>query len=94
MNNGGLGNNVQREQLLSVFEPFGRVTSLAMELDQPYAFVSYSSIPEALAACTAVHGCLVKALQTVPSAQDVQLFLTYVDRGMNTMCCMRLGRVG
>ncbi|KAK2170241.1 hypothetical protein NP493_1156g01017 [Ridgeia piscesae] len=80
VNNGGLGNNVQREQLLSVFEPFGRVTSLVMEQDQPYAFVSYSSIPEALAACTAIHGCLVKALQTVPSAQDVQLFLTYVDR--------------
>ena len=81
MNNGGLGNNVQREQLLSVFEPHGRVTNVVMEQDQPYAFVSYSSFPEASAAQAAIHGSLLEGQQTVPAAQAVKLYLAYVDKG-------------
>ena len=83
MNNGGLGNNARREQLLSLFEPFGRVTNLVMEPDQPYAFVSYSDTTEASAALAALHGQPVEELQTVPSTPAVTLYLSYVDKGMN-----------
>ena len=85
MNNGGLGNNARREQLLSVFEPYGRVTNLVMEPDQPYAFVSYSSVTEASAALAARHGRPVEELQTVPSTPTVTLYLSYVDKGMKLL---------
>uniref|UniRef100_A0A3Q4H8Z9 tRNA (carboxymethyluridine(34)-5-O)-methyltransferase n=1 Tax=Neolamprologus brichardi TaxID=32507 RepID=A0A3Q4H8Z9_NEOBR len=68
--NGGLGNNVSREELSAALKEMGEVESLLMPPHKPYAFVTYS----ALKAYTHLNG---QKLQCGESS--VMLCLSYVN---------------
>lgn len=78
MANGGLSNGVEREQLYSLFAKYGCITDIVMKPCKPYAFVSFSSIDEAVFAMNEVNGRLLSHDSDHPLSPDPQLYLLYV----------------
>ncbi|XP_015244795.1 PREDICTED: alkylated DNA repair protein alkB homolog 8 isoform X1 [Cyprinodon variegatus] len=72
--NGGLGNGVSREDLLTCLEHYGDVESLLMPPQKPYAFVTFRSEDGARKAHAQLNG------QKLQSGENsVTLYLSYVD---------------
>ena len=78
--NGGLGNNVQYEQLYHLFSPHGSLLDIRMIPRKPYAFVSFGTPEEAQRACAAVHGETIQKDSLTDSPQ-AKLYLAYVANG-------------
>jgi len=76
--NGGLSNGVQREQLWSLFAPYGSITDIVMKPHKPYAFVSFSSIDEAVLAVNELNGELLSHGSNHPLSPDPRLYMLYV----------------
>uniref|UniRef100_A0A665UFQ1 tRNA (carboxymethyluridine(34)-5-O)-methyltransferase n=1 Tax=Echeneis naucrates TaxID=173247 RepID=A0A665UFQ1_ECHNA len=72
--NGGLGNGVSREELLSVLTEAEEVESLFMPPHKPYAFVTYRSVESARRALTQLNG---QKLQS--EENSITLYLSYVN---------------
>ncbi|XP_077915186.1 tRNA (carboxymethyluridine(34)-5-O)-methyltransferase ALKBH8 isoform X2 [Halichoerus grypus] len=74
--NGGLGNNVSRNQLLPVLEKCGLVDALLMPPNKPYAFVRYKTAEEAEKAYVTLNGKeIVDDL-----GQKIILYLNFVEK--------------
>ena len=76
--NGGLSNGVEREQLWSLFAKYGCITDIVMKPCKPYAFISFSSIDEAMLAMNELNGRLLSHGSDHPVSPDPQLYLLYV----------------
>ncbi|XP_030896442.1 alkylated DNA repair protein alkB homolog 8 [Leptonychotes weddellii] len=77
--NGGLGNNVSRNQLLPMLEKCGLVDALLMPPNKPYAFVRYKTAEEAKKAYVTLNGKeIVDDL-----GQKIILYLNFVEKGIN-----------
>ncbi|XP_041851484.1 alkylated DNA repair protein alkB homolog 8 [Melanotaenia boesemani] len=74
VSNGGLGNNVSREELLAVLKEMGEVESLVMPPHKPYAFVTYRCEDSAQKAHAHLNGQKLQCGET-----SVTLYLSYVD---------------
>eukprot|EP00079_Xenopus_tropicalis_P021245 XP_012812513.1 PREDICTED: alkylated DNA repair protein alkB homolog 8 isoform X2 [Xenopus tropicalis] len=75
--NGGLGNGVSRQQLLAVLERCGKVETLLMPPNKPYAFVTYSSAEEAIKAYSSLSG---QELCGEDAEQPITLYLSFVEK--------------
>nr|XP_021552282.1 alkylated DNA repair protein alkB homolog 8 [Neomonachus schauinslandi] len=74
--NGGLGNNVSRNQLLPMLEKCGLVDALLMPPNKPYAFVRYKTAEEAKKAYVTLNGKeIVDDL-----GQKIILYLNFVEK--------------
>nr|XP_025040613.1 alkylated DNA repair protein alkB homolog 8 [Pelodiscus sinensis] len=75
--NGGLGNGVNRHQLLRLVEKCGLVEELLMPPNKPYSFVKYGSTEEAKRAYHTLNG---KEITLEDSNQNVTLYLNFVEK--------------
>ncbi|XP_027961830.1 alkylated DNA repair protein alkB homolog 8 isoform X1 [Eumetopias jubatus] len=74
--NGGLGNNVSRNQLVPVLEKCGLVDALLMPPSKPYSFVRYKTAEEAKEAYVTLNGKeIVDDL-----GQKIILYLNFVEK--------------
>uniref|UniRef100_A0A8C5PZK3 tRNA (carboxymethyluridine(34)-5-O)-methyltransferase n=1 Tax=Leptobrachium leishanense TaxID=445787 RepID=A0A8C5PZK3_9ANUR len=75
--NGGLGNGVNRHQLLTILEKCGNVASLVMPPNKPYSFVTYTSAEEA----ASVHGSLSgHEISSDDWEQKVTLYFSFIEK--------------
>ncbi|CAG6004501.1 unnamed protein product [Menidia menidia] len=72
--NGGLGNNVTREELSAALKEMGEVESLVMPPHKPYAFVTYRCENSARKAHTYLNGHKLHC-----GEQEVTFYLSYVE---------------
>ncbi|KAM7179098.1 tRNA (carboxymethyluridine(34)-5-O)-methyltransferase ALKBH8 isoform 4-T4 [Macrochelys suwanniensis] len=75
--NGGLGNGVNRHQLLRLVEECGLVEALLMPPNKPYSFVKYGSTEEAKKAYDTLNG---KEITLEDSDQNVTLYVNFVEK--------------
>ncbi|KAG8452956.1 hypothetical protein GDO86_004674 [Hymenochirus boettgeri] len=75
--NGGLGNGVSREQLLSVLQGCGTVETLLMPRNKPYAFVTYMTAEEAIKAYSTLSG---REISADDSELGIILYLSFVEK--------------
>ncbi|CAM5075778.1 unnamed protein product [Natator depressus] len=75
--NGGLGNGVNRHQLLRLVEACGLVEALLMPPNKPYSFMKYGSTEEAKKAYDALNG---KEITLEDSDQNVTLYVNFVEK--------------
>ncbi|KAM8975182.1 tRNA (carboxymethyluridine(34)-5-O)-methyltransferase ALKBH8 [Pelodytes ibericus] len=75
--NGGLGNGVNRHQLLSVLELCGTVESLVMPPNKPYSFVTYTSTEEAVSAYSSLNG---QDIAADGLEQNITLYFSFVEK--------------
>uniref|UniRef100_A0A8C0QPT4 tRNA (carboxymethyluridine(34)-5-O)-methyltransferase ALKBH8 n=1 Tax=Chelonoidis abingdonii TaxID=106734 RepID=A0A8C0QPT4_CHEAB len=80
--NGGLGNGVNRHQLLSLVEECGLVEALLMPPNKPYSVVKYGSTEEAKKAYDTLNG---KEITLEDSNQNVTLYVNFVEKGINIL---------
>ncbi|XP_038243396.2 alkylated DNA repair protein alkB homolog 8 isoform X7 [Dermochelys coriacea] len=85
--NGGLGNGVNRHQLLRLVEECGLVEALLMPPNKPYSFVKYGSTEEAKKAYDTLNG---KEITLEDSDQNVTLYVNFVEKGLPGICSMLL----
>lgn len=78
--NGGLGNGMSRNQLLSVLEECGLVEALLMPPNKPYSFVRYKSAEESRNAYVTLNG--KEILDDL--GQKIILYLNFVEKGIVT----------
>ena len=76
--NGGLSNGVEREQLWSVFAKCGCITDIVMKPGKPYAFISFSSVDEAVLAVNELNGRLLSEGCDHSVSPDPRLYMLYV----------------
>ncbi|XP_053167471.1 alkylated DNA repair protein alkB homolog 8 isoform X2 [Hemicordylus capensis] len=75
--NGGLGNGVNRRQLLCVVEECGPVEALLMPPNKPYSFVRYGTIEDSKRAYDSLNG---KEILSEDCSQNVVLYLSFVGK--------------
>lgn len=76
--NGGLSNGVEREQLWSLFAKYGSITDIVMKPCKPYAFISFSSVDEAVLAVSELNGKFLSHGSGHHISPDPQLYMLYV----------------
>ncbi|XP_041464023.1 alkylated DNA repair protein alkB homolog 8-like [Lytechinus variegatus] len=74
--NGGLGNGIQRVEILSIFSSIGPVDDVVMLRGKPYCFVKYSSSSHAISAIQRLNGYCIREGQ---GPSNVTLYLSYVQ---------------
>ena len=79
MQNGGLGNDVSQEELLSLFSVHGNIDGIIMLPRKPYAFVCFSDTESSSKAKLALQGHVLR--QTDNAISSVVLFLFFVEKG-------------
>ncbi|XP_075448488.1 tRNA (carboxymethyluridine(34)-5-O)-methyltransferase ALKBH8 isoform X2 [Ascaphus truei] len=75
--NGGLGNGVNRQQLLAVLETGGLVEALLMPPNKPYSFVTYGTTEEAIHAYSSLSG---REISPDDPGQKITLYLSFVEK--------------
>ncbi|MEE6472848.1 hypothetical protein FKM82_009743 [Ascaphus truei] len=75
--NGGLGNGVNRQQLLAVLETGGLVEALLMPPNKPYSFVTYGTTEEAIHAYSSLCG---REISPDDPGQKITLYLSFVEK--------------
>jgi len=76
--NGGLSNDVEREQLWSLFAKYGCITDIVMKPCKPYTFISFSSVDEAMMAVSELNGKFLSHGSDCAISPDPQLYMLYV----------------
>ncbi|KAM4702091.1 tRNA (carboxymethyluridine(34)-5-O)-methyltransferase ALKBH8 [Discoglossus pictus] len=74
--NGGLGNGVSRQQLLTVLETCGAVETLLMPPNKPYSFVTYGTKEEAIKAYSSLGG---QEISSIDSDMKITLYLSFIE---------------
>nr|XP_033804703.1 alkylated DNA repair protein alkB homolog 8 isoform X2 [Geotrypetes seraphini] len=75
--NGGLGNGMNRQQMLEVLETCGRVEALLMPPNKPYSFVQYGTIEEAKKAYRLLGG---KKVILDDLSLNITLYVNFVEK--------------
>lgn len=88
--NGGLSNGVTREQLWSLFAQYGSVTDIVMKPHKPYAFVSFSSIDEAVLAVNELNGELLSCGSDRLLSPDPRLYMLYIVECKLSLCAVHI----
>ena len=78
--NGGLGNNVRREELVNIFSKYGSVVDVLLKPRKPYAFVTFSTVQESVRAFQDIHGRTMKCPEEL-SLPNVTFYLSFVKEG-------------
>ncbi|XP_071478397.1 tRNA (carboxymethyluridine(34)-5-O)-methyltransferase ALKBH8-like [Diadema antillarum] len=74
--NGGLGNGIEREEILLLFGSVGPVDDVVMLREKPYCFVKYGNTSHAIAAMQKLHG---HQLRRGLGPDNVVLYLSFVE---------------
>ncbi|XP_072171481.1 tRNA (carboxymethyluridine(34)-5-O)-methyltransferase ALKBH8-like [Diadema setosum] len=74
--NGGLGNGIEREEILLLFGSSGPVDDVVMLREKPYCFVKYGDTSHAIAAMQKLHG---HQLRRGLGPDNVVLYLSFVE---------------
>ncbi|EMP35897.1 Alkylated DNA repair protein alkB like protein 8 [Chelonia mydas] len=89
--NGGLGNGVNRHQLLRIVEECGLVEALLMPPNKPYSFMKYGSTEEAKKAYDTLNG---KEITLEDSGQNVTLYVNFVEKAQKSLKHRRVKHFG
>lgn len=76
--NGGLGNDIEREELWLIFSQHGSIVDIIMKPRKPFAFVSFASEKEASDAVNGVHGRVLRHPEEL-SRPNVTFYLSCVE---------------
>ncbi|XP_013420002.2 alkylated DNA repair protein alkB homolog 8 [Lingula anatina] len=77
--NAGLGNGVSRDDVDSIFNWFGEIADIVMLPEKPYAFVEYTSVDAAVAACQAMHGRKLKCPEEI-STPGITFYISFMEK--------------
>ena len=77
--NGGLANDVQREELWNIFSKHGCIMDIVMKPKKPYAFITFSTELEALEAINSIHGRTLLCPEEL-STPGVVFYLSYLQQ--------------
>jgi len=77
--NGGLGNDIELEELWTIFSQHGSIVDIIMKPRKPFAFVSFASEKEASDAVNGIHGRVLQHPEEL-SRPNVTFYLSYVEK--------------
>lgn len=74
--NGGLGNGIQRETILKIFSPYGKILDVVMKENRSYCFVSFCDTASAQTAFNELNGQCPADIQV----QGFKFYIAFIDK--------------